>query len=64
MSPEYAVFEKFSTKSEVFSFGVILLEIVSSKKNSSYYERDLFSSLIRHVSRRIFISKIGKNSDF
>ncbi|CAN6683169.1 unnamed protein product [Malus baccata var. baccata] len=28
MSPEYAVFGRFSTKSDVFSFGIILLEIV------------------------------------
>ncbi|RVW63267.1 Receptor-like serine/threonine-protein kinase SD1-8 [Vitis vinifera] len=33
MSPEYAIDGKFSLKSNVFSFGVLLLEIVSSKKN-------------------------------
>nr|AAA62232.1 S-receptor kinase [Brassica napus] len=34
MSPEYAMHEIFSEKSDVFSFGVIVLEIVSGKKNS------------------------------
>ncbi|CAH1448383.1 unnamed protein product [Lactuca virosa] len=38
MSPEYAMDGHFSTKSDVFSFGVLVLEIVSGKKNtgSSY----------------------------
>uniref|UniRef100_A0A2C9VLS2 Receptor-like serine/threonine-protein kinase n=1 Tax=Manihot esculenta TaxID=3983 RepID=A0A2C9VLS2_MANES len=36
MPPEYVVFGKFSTKSDVFSFGVILLEIITGKKNNSY----------------------------
>ncbi|XP_023758537.1 receptor-like serine/threonine-protein kinase SD1-8 isoform X1 [Lactuca sativa] len=33
MSPEYAMDGHFSTKSDVFSFGVLILEIVSGKKN-------------------------------
>ncbi|XP_077243380.1 G-type lectin S-receptor-like serine/threonine-protein kinase At4g27290 isoform X2 [Tasmannia lanceolata] len=36
MSPEYAMNGLFSVKSDVFSFGVILLEIISGKKNSHY----------------------------
>ncbi|CAH1448384.1 unnamed protein product [Lactuca virosa] len=34
MSPEYAMDGHFSTKSDVFSFGVLVLEIVSGKKNT------------------------------
>ncbi|XP_028959068.1 G-type lectin S-receptor-like serine/threonine-protein kinase RKS1 isoform X3 [Malus domestica] len=49
MSPEYAVFGRFSTKSDVFSFGVILLEIVSGKKNNGFYQADHFVNLIGHV---------------
>ena len=49
MSPEYAVFGRFSTKSDVFSFGIILLEIVSSKKNNGLYEEDHSMNLIGHV---------------
>ncbi|XP_070678959.1 cysteine-rich receptor-like protein kinase 5 [Malus domestica] len=49
MSPEYAVFGRFSTKSDVFSFRVILLEIVSGKKNNSFYQADHFLNLIGHV---------------
>ncbi|KAB2637471.1 G-type lectin S-receptor-like serine/threonine-protein kinase RKS1 [Pyrus ussuriensis x Pyrus communis] len=49
MSPEYVVFGRFSTKSDVFSFGVILLEIVSGKKTNSFDQEDHFVNLIRHV---------------
>ncbi|XWS51985.1 hypothetical protein CRYUN_Cryun11dG0028800 [Craigia yunnanensis] len=38
MSPEYALEGLFSIKSDVFSFGVLLLEIVSGKKNTGYYQ--------------------------
>ncbi|KAG4986213.1 hypothetical protein AAZX31_12G135100 [Glycine max] len=38
MSPEYAMEGVFSIKSDVFSFGVLLLEIISGKKNTSFYQ--------------------------
>ncbi|KAG9454357.1 hypothetical protein H6P81_007261 [Aristolochia fimbriata] len=37
MSPEYALDGLFSEKSDVFSFGVILLEIVSGKRSTGFY---------------------------
>ena len=37
MSPEYVREGVFSTKSDVFSFGVLLLEIVTGQKNYSSY---------------------------
>ncbi|THG15953.1 hypothetical protein TEA_029912 [Camellia sinensis var. sinensis] len=37
MSPEYALDGLFSVKSDIFSFGVIMLEIVSGKKNTGFY---------------------------
>ncbi|BAU02438.1 hypothetical protein VIGAN_11196900 [Vigna angularis var. angularis] len=33
MSPEYAMFGQFSEKSDVFSFGVMVLEIITGRKN-------------------------------
>ncbi|KAH7837730.1 hypothetical protein Vadar_017331 [Vaccinium darrowii] len=47
MSPEYAMEGPFSIKSDVFSFGVLLLEIISGRKNSSYY-KDNSVNLIGH----------------
>nr|VUE13620.1 At421370-like [Capsella orientalis] len=43
MSPEYAMDGIFSMKSDVFSFGVLLLEIISGKRNKGFYNsnRDL-----------------------
>ncbi|KAF2305036.1 hypothetical protein GH714_001240 [Hevea brasiliensis] len=49
MSPEYAVFGKFSTKSDIFSFGVILLEIISGKRSNGFNQEDASLSLIGHV---------------
>ncbi|KAM1130854.1 hypothetical protein TB1_044713 [Malus domestica] len=37
MLPEYARYGHFSEKLDVFSFGVLLLEIVSGKKNADFY---------------------------
>ncbi|KAM5549288.1 hypothetical protein ABKV19_000618 [Rosa sericea] len=49
MSPEYAVFGRFSTKSDVFSFGIIMLEIVSGQKNNSSDLEDPSVNLIGRV---------------
>ncbi|KAL2571184.1 hypothetical protein GLYMA_18G294400v4 [Glycine max] len=38
MPPEYAMFGQFSDKLDVFSFGVMILEIITGKKNLSSYE--------------------------
>lgn len=45
MSPEYAMEGLFSTKSDVFSFGVLVLEIVSGRKNTSFYHSDSLNLL-------------------
>ncbi|KAK4857603.1 hypothetical protein QYF36_003278 [Acer negundo] len=49
MSPEYALDGIFSTKSDVFSFGVMLLEIISGKKNRGFFHDDPYSNLIQYT---------------
>ena len=52
MSPEYVIDGHYSVKSDVFSFGVLLLEIVSGKKNRGFSHPDHHHNLLGHVSRK------------
>ena len=52
MAPEYAIDGLFSVKSDVFSFGIILLEILSGKKNRMSFYPDHGLNLIGHVSAK------------
>lgn len=49
MSPEYAMGGYFSAKSDVFSFGVLVLEIISGMKNRGFHQSDDLN-LLGHVS--------------
>ncbi|GJT51193.1 G-type lectin S-receptor-like serine/threonine-protein kinase isoform X1 [Tanacetum coccineum] len=49
ISPEYAVHGRFSVKSDVFSFGVMVLEIVSGMKNRDFCHEDHRDNLLGHV---------------
>ncbi|KAL7592390.1 hypothetical protein Lser_V15G35264 [Lactuca serriola] len=51
MSPEYAINGVFSVKSDVFSFGVIVLEIVSGKRNRGFIHSEHGNNLIGHAWR-------------
>jgi serine/threonine protein kinase len=50
MSPEYAVRGRFSMKSDVFSYGVIVLEIITGKKNREFSDREHSHNLLGHVN--------------
>ena len=50
MSPEYASEGLYSTKSDVFSFGVLLLKIVSGKRNRGFSHPGHDLNLLGHVS--------------
>ncbi|KAK4253966.1 hypothetical protein QN277_009406 [Acacia crassicarpa] len=49
MSPEYAMDGLFSTKSDVFSFGVLVLEIVTGRKNKGFYYSNDELNLLGHA---------------
>ncbi|KAG6641591.1 hypothetical protein CIPAW_09G084800 [Carya illinoinensis] len=49
MALEYAMEGLFSVKSDVFSFGVILLEIISGRKNSGFYLTGQAQTLLPHA---------------
>ncbi|KAJ6791189.1 receptor-like serine/threonine-protein kinase SD1-8 [Iris pallida] len=49
MSPEYAMDGIFSVKSDVFSFGVLVLETVSGKKNRGAYSHSHHINLLSHT---------------
>ncbi|XP_047267539.1 G-type lectin S-receptor-like serine/threonine-protein kinase CES101 [Capsicum annuum] len=49
MSPEYAMNGIVSTKTDVFSFGVLVLEILSGKRNNSWYHVECPLNLIGHA---------------
>ncbi|XP_028806165.1 cysteine-rich receptor-like protein kinase 15 [Neltuma alba] len=51
MAPEYAMRGLFSAKSDIFSFGVILLEIISGKRSSGFYATELASTLLAYAWR-------------
>jgi hypothetical protein len=56
MSPEYALDGFFSVKSDVFSFGVVVLEIISGKRNTGFYQPEQGLSLLGYVSLLNFFS--------
>nr|KAJ0220164.1 hypothetical protein LSAT_V11C200092140 [Lactuca sativa] len=51
ISPEYAVHGFFSIKSDVFSFGVLVLEIFSGMKNRGFSHHEHCDNLLGHAWR-------------
>ncbi|RZB75835.1 putative serine/threonine-protein kinase WNK2 isoform J [Glycine soja] len=49
MPPEYATRGNFSVKSDVFSYGVIVLEIVSGKRNRDFADSKHYNNLLGHA---------------
>ena len=57
MSPEYALDGLFSVKSDVFSFGVVVIEIITGKRNTGFYQPERSLSLLGYVSDKNNISQ-------
>ncbi|KAM4114002.1 hypothetical protein ACJW30_04G037600 [Castanea mollissima] len=49
MSPEYAMHGQFSVKSDVFSLGVLVLEIISGQKNNSFQNGENIEDLLSYA---------------
>ncbi|KAF5756401.1 putative protein kinase RLK-Pelle-DLSV family [Helianthus annuus] len=49
MAPEYAMHGQFSIKSDVFSYGILVLEMVTGQKNQCFKIRDKREDLISFV---------------
>jgi serine/threonine protein kinase len=55
MAPEYAMYGQFSTKSDVFSFGILISEIVSGKKNNYFRNGENVNDLLSYISTIILV---------
>lgn len=63
MAPEYAMHGIFSVKSDVFSFGVLVLEIISGKKNRRIFDVEPSLNLLNYVSINALSLFSSKDSD-
>jgi hypothetical protein len=55
MAPEYAMHGLFSVKSDVFNFGVLVLEMISGQKQSHFRIRGNGEDLLSYVSTIISV---------
>jgi len=57
MAPEYAMQGQYSVKSDVFSLGVLILEIVTGRKTSSLDNSEESVDLLSLVSTSVQLTK-------
>ena len=53
MALEYAMFGQFLVKSDIFSFGVLILEIVSGQKVTHFRDEENIEYLLSYASMNI-----------
>ena len=51
MAPEYPMYGTISRKYDVYGFGVVILELVSGRKNASHKDNQELSFLVDEVSK-------------
>uniref|UniRef100_J3MLR1 Uncharacterized protein n=1 Tax=Oryza brachyantha TaxID=4533 RepID=J3MLR1_ORYBR len=66
MSPEYVMHGQYSTKSDVFSFGILIIEIVTGRRRSNgpyFYEQneDIINIVWRHWSEGNIVEMIDNS---
>lgn len=50
MAPEYLSQGRLTEKVDVYSYGVLVLEIISGVENNNYHSEDILSTLVTTVS--------------
>lgn len=56
MAPEYATRGYLTDKADVFSFGVVVLELVSGESNTNYERKEAHTSLLDWVRNKFPIA--------
>lgn len=59
MAPEYAMRGYLTDKADVYSFGIVALEIVSGKSNTNYRPKEEFVYLLDWVSYTLNVDIIN-----
>ena len=50
MAPEYIAQGRLTEKVDVYSFGVLVLEIVSGERNNEFHPTETFETLVTNVN--------------
>ncbi|XP_019054617.1 PREDICTED: disease resistance protein At4g27190-like isoform X2 [Nelumbo nucifera] len=54
IAPEYVMTGRISVKCDVFSFGVVVLELISGQKNLDLYRRDAYTHTLRDWAYELY----------